>query len=163
MNSSAAMRTVITNNVVEFIFENINLNRSAGTPPVGGHGDVLFKIKTKPNLSAGSSVMSTAGIYFDYNFPVNTNMATTTFAALSSTIFMKDDSISVYPNPANLIVNFNSNSTIKSIELYDVQGRILETQVGNVANLDISNKTNGIYFVKITTDKGSKVEKIVKK
>ena len=163
MNSSAAMRTVITNNVVEFIFENINLNRSAGTPPVGGHGDVLFKIKTKPNLSAGSSVMNTAGIYFDYNFPVNTNMATTTFATLSSTIFTKDDSISVYPNPANLIVNFNSNSTIKSIELYDVQGRILETQVGNVANLDISNKTNGIYFVKITTDKGSKVEKIVKK
>jgi hypothetical protein len=28
--------------------------------------------------------------------------------------------------------------------------------------LDISDKTNGIYFLKITTEKGSKVEKLVK-
>ena len=155
LSSSDPMRATITANKAEFIFQNINKGP-------GGHGNVLFKIKTKSTLGNGSSVNKSANIYFDYNAPVATNSFQTTFATLSSSIFTKDDSISVYPNPANSIVNFTSNSTIKSIELYDVQGRILETQVGNVSNLDISNKTNGIYFVKITTDKGSKVEKIVK-
>ena len=162
ISTSAPVEARITNDIVEFIFKNINLPRSSGNPPVGGHGDVLFKIKTKPTLTAGSSVMNTAGIYFDYNFPINTNMATTTFANLSNSIFLKDDSISVFPNPTNSVVNINSKSEILTIELYDVQGRILETLVGNNRKIDISDKTNGIYFLKITTEKGSKVERIIR-
>ena len=161
MNSSADVRTVITSNKVEFIFENINLNRTTGNPPVGGHGDVLFKIKTKPTLSSGSSVMNNAGIYFDYNFPIITNDATTTFAVLSNSVFKTDSSVTVSPNPANAIINIKANSEIKNIELYDVQGRILETILNDNA-IDISNKTNGIYFLKITTEKGAKVEKVIK-
>ena len=162
LHTSAPVEARITNDIVEFIFKNINLPRSSGNPPVGGHGDVLFKIKTKPTLTAGSSVMNTAGIYFDYNFPINTNMATTTFANLSNSIFLKDDSISVFPNPTNSVVNINSKTEILTTELYDVQGRILETLVGNNRKLDISDKTYGIYFLKITTEKGSKVERIIK-
>ena len=161
MNASANLRTVITNNIVEFIFENINLARRSGNPPVGGHGDVLFKIKTQANLAAGSSVMNNAGIYFDYNFPIITNDAVTTFATLSNQVFKTDASVSVSPNPATSIINVNCNSSIKSIELYDVQGRVLEI-IMNANNLDISNKTTGIYFIKITTENGAKVEKIIK-
>jgi hypothetical protein len=43
-----------------------------------------------------------------------------------------------------------------------MQGRILQTMLGNQKVLDISDKANGIYFLKITTEKGSKVEKIIK-
>lgn len=164
LNSSNPVYTRITGNIVEFIFDNINLEAAHGTPPVGGHGDVLFKIKTKDNLVNNDTVLQKAGIYFDYSSPMDTNDAETTFAELSNPGFEQDNSVKIYPNPTNSIININSNFNIKSIELYDIQGRILETilEDSSAFRLDISSKSNGIYFLKIKTDKGIKVEKIVK-
>lgn len=162
LSSSNPSSTRISGNMVEFIFEDINLAEASGNPPVGGHGDVLFKIKTKDNLVANDTVLQRAGIYFDYNFPVITNDAETIFATLSNAVFELDSSISVHPNPATAMININANSNIKILELYDIQGRILETVLGNSKALNISDKADGIYFLKITTEKGSKVEKIIK-
>ena len=164
LNSSNPSSTRITGNTVEFIMQNINLAAAAGTPPVGGHGDVLFKIRTKDNLVTNDTVLQRAGIYFDYNAPVQTNDAETTFATLNNPGFEHDNSIKVYPNPTNAVININCNSIIESVELYDIQGRILETRLENSNNVifDISSKQNGIYFMKITSDNGSKIEKIVK-
>lgn len=164
LDNSHPVYTRITGNVVEFIFKNINLAAADGNPPVGGHGDVLFKIKSLSNLVNGDVVTKSAKIYFDYNAPIETNAAQTTYQNLSNSIHQLDSSISIYPNPTNSFVTINCNSNIKSIELYDVQGRILETSIENntTSKLDISDKQNGIYFVKINTENGSKVEKIVK-
>lgn len=163
LNTSHDSYIRITGNVVEFIFENINLQAAQGNPPVGGHGNVLFKIKSKNDLVSGDSVSKSASIFFDYNAPISTNIEQTTFMSLSNSIFEFDNSVSIYPNPTSSKININSNFNIKSIELYDVQGRVLVTQIGSSKSIDISDKTIGIYFVKITTEKGSKVEKIVKK
>lgn len=164
LNTSHPAYTRITGNIVEFIFENINLAASSGTPPVGGHGDVLFKIKSLNSLVAGDFVEKSANIYFDYNAPIDTNVAQTTYQLLSNSIHQLDSSVIVSPNPTSSFIKINCNSTIKSVELYDVQGRILETSLKNnsTAKFDISEKQNGIYFLKITTENGSKVEKIVK-
>jgi len=161
-NSNDQVYARINGNRVEFIFENINLERNAINPPVGGHGDVLFKIKTKSDLVVGDIIMNTASIYFDYNAPILTNEAVTTFATLSNAGFEFDSSISVHPNPANATININANSNIKILELYDMQGRILQAILGNSKVLNISDKANGIYFLKIISEKGSKVEKIIK-
>jgi hypothetical protein len=160
LHTSYNAYTRIVNNKVEFIFENIQL---AGSP-TGGHGHVLFKIKSKNTLQLNDNVSINADIFFDYNFPIDTDFATTTFQTLNNSSFMKDDSISIFPNPANSVVTIKCDSTIKSIELFDVQGRILVTKVisENSEVLDISDKANGIYFLKITSDKGSKVEKLLK-
>ena len=164
LNTSNPAYVKITGNVVEFIFQNINLAATSGTPPVGGHGDVLFKIKTLNTLTTGDIVGKTADIFFDYNAPVNTGMANTTFQLLNNNQFVIDNSIVVSPNPTSSIINIKGNSAIKLVELYDVQGRILaaKTEDNTSINIDLSDKQNGIYFVKITTDNGSKVEKIVK-
>ncbi|UPT69729.1 MAG: leucine-rich repeat domain-containing protein [Flavobacterium sp. JAD_PAG50586_2] len=164
LNSSNPSSTRIVGNTVEFVLQDINLAAAAGTPPVGGHGDVLFKIKTKDNLAANDTVLQRAGIYFDYNFPVVTNDAETTFAELSNPISEFDNSIKIYPNPTNAFINISSEFGIETIELYDIQGRILEThfETSTFFKLDISSKSKGIYFLKIKTEKGSKVEKIVK-
>ncbi len=164
LNTSHEVYTKLTGNDIEFIFEGINLAAASGNPPVGGHGTILFKIKSKPNLVTNDFVTKTADIYFDYNFPIATNIETTTFAALSNSIFTIDESVVVSPNPTNGIVNIESKSNIKSIELYDVQGRILQTIVENnmTSKIDISTKENGIYFLKINTDYGSKAVKIMK-
>ena len=166
--ASDNVRTDVKGNVAEFIFQNINLSQANGGP--GGHGNVLFKIKTLPTLPTNTEVKNKANIYFDYNFPVITNEAKTTFAVLNNLGFVIDTSVSIYPNPTcskininvNCNDNINCNNAIKSIEVFDIQGRILEKIIGNEDSIDLSNKNNGIYFLKINTDKGSKVEKIVK-
>lgn len=164
LNTSHPAYTRITGNVVEFIFKNINLAASSGTPPVGGHGDVLFKIKSLSSLVAGDFVEKNAKIYFDYNAPVDTNVSQATYAVLSNSVRQLDSSISLYPNPTNGVVNISSKFNIKSVELYDVQGRILETSIEQNSNIkfDISEKQNGVYFLKINSENGSKVEKIIK-
>ena len=162
LDTSHSCYTRIVGNTVEFIFEGINLEARSGNPPVGGHGDVLFKIRTRGDLVANDLVAKAANIYFDYNFPVLTNTAETVFALLSNSGFDFDASILVFPNPTNSRITINANTKIKSMELYDTQGRILQTVLGNQKDLDISSKSNGIYFLKITTEKGTTIEKLIK-
>jgi hypothetical protein len=157
MNSSNPVYARINRNIVEFIFQNIQLES-------GGHGNILLKIKSKNNLQVGDEVNKKADIYFDYNFPILTNDAETVFQSLNNPDFQNDASISVYPNPTNGIVTVNSNNSIKSIQLYDVQGRLLQTNLvnENETTIDVSTKAKGVYFLKILSDKGMKVEKIVR-
>ncbi len=155
--ASHAVDMKITGNKVEFVFENINL-------PIGGHGNVLFKIKTLPTLTIGDEVSNTANIFFDYNAPIDTNEARTAFNNLSKSDFVKDNSVTVYPNPAKNKVTVKATGTIKSVQLYDVQGRILQTIIEdkNQVTIDLSMQLTGIYFVTVTTLQGSSTQKIIK-
>ncbi|MCF6132831.1 T9SS type A sorting domain-containing protein [Flavobacterium wongokense] len=157
LDSSALVTARITGNVVEFIFPNINLHS-------GGHGNILLKVRSNNTLVEGDSVSKRANIYFDYNLPVETLPENTVFQSLSNPDVPVDASISIYPNPTRGNVNINCNNTIKSIQLYDIQGRLLQTSLidKNETSIDISNQANGVYFVKIISDKGMGVKKIVK-
>ena len=163
LNSSHPVVVNIKANIVEFIFENINLPPSIMNP-IGGHGNVLFKIKTKGNLYPGDTVENTANIYFDYNAPIVTNEAKTTFAVLNAEQFNRDTSIKLEPNPTRDFIKIRSKNTLQSVQLFDVNGRILQTAIENKkeTTIDLSAVTKGIYFVKINSDKGSKIEKLIK-
>lgn len=162
IDASANSYTRVRGNKVEFIFENIMLNPAAGNPPVGGHGNVLFKMKTDAALQTGNSVLNRANIYFDYNFPIETNDAETVFQELSNGDFIKDESIVAYPNPSDGIVEVKASAAIKTLHLFDVQGRLLQTVIGNTTSekIDISDRSSGIYFLKVTSEKGVNVIKI---
>jgi Leucine-rich repeat (LRR) protein len=164
LNASHANYTRVSNHWVEFIFESVDLAQATGNPPVGGHGNVLFKIKTLHTLASGAQVENKANIYFDYNAPIETNAARTTFQMLSNPDFNTDQSVVMFPNPAKNHISIHCDSIIKTVELFDIQGRMLQTAIVNsdAMMLDISDKSSGIYFVRITTEKGMKTEKLVK-
>lgn len=161
--ASHAVETKISGNKVEFIFENINLPSSIQNP-IGGHGNVLFKIKTIPTLVVGDEVSNTANIFFDYNAPIQTNEARTTIATLTKDDFIKDETITVAPNPTKNRITVSAKNKLKSVLLFDVQGRLLQTVLEHdkTTTLDISNQAHGVYFLKVITEIGSSVEKIVK-
>ena len=158
IESSASVYTRINNNVAEFIFQNINLK------PGGGRGHILLKVKSKSNLVADDTVSQKANIYFDYNFPIETNDEKTTFAALGVNENELDQTVKVYPNPVVNEVQISAQNNIRSVQVYDIQGRLLQVQTGGEMNavLDLSTHNQGVYFLKITTDSGSKVERIIK-
>ncbi|MFN8273263.1 MAG: T9SS type A sorting domain-containing protein [Flavobacteriaceae bacterium] len=153
----------IRDSVVEFIFRGIHLPPSNGGP-IGGHGNVLFKIKTLPTLQVGDEIANTANIFFDYNHPIETNEARSAYANLSQPIFVKDESISLLPNPAKDKITVSALYALKSIEIYDAQGRLLQTIIDNnkTKNIDLSSYVRGVYLVKINTQKGSAVQKLIK-
>lgn len=71
----------------------------------------------------------------------------------------------IYPNPIqNLLTIYNtSNTEITSIKLYDVLGRLILAEEGNVSEIDVSHLNSGVLFVEIETDNGVVTKKIIKK
>ncbi len=157
LNSSHAMRAKVAGNTLEFMIPNASL-------AVADHGNILFKVKTRPSLVAGSTVSNKARIFFDYKFPEVTNNADTMFELLSAGGFEKDNSVTIYPNPVKNILNVTSDGTVRYVELYDMQGRLLETGIVNdiSTTIDLTSRAAGMYFVKVTTDKGVKVENVIR-
>lgn len=157
LNSSHGMTARIKENVIEFIFDNISLG-------VMDHGNILFKLKPKSGLMQGDTVANQANVYFDYQAPVMTNEAVTVFGTLNNRDFAKDISINMYPNPSGNVVNIKADSNIQSLEMYDIQGRLLQALMLNTteATIDISKRASGIYFMKVKTEQGIKVEKLVR-
>ncbi|MDQ6530755.1 T9SS type A sorting domain-containing protein [Flavobacterium sp. LHD-85] len=150
-------------NKVEFIFEGINLPFDDAS----NDGYVAFKIKTKPTLVVGDTFTNEANIYFDYNFPILTNTATSTFkTVLSTEEFNFSRYLSLYPNPANQFLNIsqNQNIEVQSYEIYDVLGQLV-LAVPNAkitSSIDISRLRAGNYFIKVKSDKGSSSMKFIK-
>lgn len=157
LNSSDPVMVHVQGNTAEYVFNGINL-------AIGGHGNILLKIKTNNGLQNGDTVVNRADIFFDYNLPITTNDAETTFQMLSVGGH-EDQSIAIYPNPTNGQINVTASTNITSLQLYDIQGRLLQTALRNepAVSIDISGKQNGVYFLKVISDKGTNIEKIVKK
>jgi len=78
--------------------------------------------------------------------------------------FIIDSSVKIYPNPVKDVFTVDADTAIESLELYDVQGRLLQisTAGSNSASFDMSSRQRGIYFLKVYTDKSIKVERILK-
>ncbi|WP_125723689.1 DUF7619 domain-containing protein [Flavobacterium ustbae] len=162
-SSHSFVTKISEGNKVEFIFEGINLPFD----DANNDGYVAFKIKTKSTLVVGDSFTNDANIYFDYNFPILTNKATSTFkATLANQNFDFSKYFVLYPNPSNQILNIsqNENIDIKSIEIYDVLGQIIIAvpNAKTTSNIDVSKLKTGNYFIKVKSDKGSSNTKFVK-
>lgn len=149
-------------NKVEFIFENINLPFD----DANNDGYIAFKIKTLPTLVVGDTFQNEANIYFDYNFPILTNKATSTFKTLATTDFEFSTYFNIYPNPVKEVLNINLKNSIEvqSIAIYDILGQmvIAVPNATSVTKVDVSKLASGKYFLKMNTDKGSSNMKFIK-
>ena len=68
--------------------------------------------------------------------------------------------VEVYPNPAASMLNIKADR-LKKVELMDMSGRRLATTAQ--PRLDLSRLPAGAYFVRVTTDGGTTVRRVVKK
>ena len=73
--------------------------------------------------------------------------------------------ISVYPNPSHSVITIESTGiSINNLEMFDIYGRkVKELKVNNNKfNVNISELSKGIYFVKLKTDNGIIINKVIK-
>lgn len=83
----------------------------------------------------------------------------------ASLLDLENDAIALFPNPTNSILHIDhSNSIIQSIELYDVEGRLLRMEEVNAmhSELDLSGYQASTYLLKITTSNGSTFKRFIK-
>lgn len=88
-------------------------------------------------------------------------------ASMAEPMLVEATKVRVFPNPVNdeLSVNVRDISGPVTVNIYDMQGRIvLSQQVTQSGSLNVSKLTKGVYFVRMTDQKGEHVaeEKIVK-
>lgn len=91
--------------------------------------------------------------------PIEGNPNLSPCAALSSDQFALNDA-RIYPNPANDILQVNTEVTIDKIEIYSLLGKKVLTKE-NSKEINVSLLQKGIYLVKIFSEKASIMKKIV--
>jgi hypothetical protein len=87
-------------------------------------------------------------IVFDTTAPV---LGTNDFKQGSNTI-------SLYPNPAQEVLNISSSNSITNIEVYDLLGKKVATN-NNTKNVNVAALGKGAYIVKVVHENGSVVAK----
>jgi len=161
-DSSHDLVTRISGNKVEFIFENINLPFD----DANNDGYIAFKIKTLDTLVEGDTFENDAQIFFDYNFPIQTNVAQTSIQSPLSTADFESSGFEIYPNPSQDKLFIKGLEAIKSVSIYDISGRLINevSLIGTRTNIEISTEKlgQGAYFVKVKTNVGEFVKKVVK-
>ena len=76
---------------------------------------------------------------------------------------IETNDIIVYPNPVNDKLYIEILTQTLTIEIYDVHGRRLLSAISSQPSvIDVENLKSGIYFVKINTEKGNIVKRIIK-
>ncbi len=75
------------------------------------------------------------------------------------------ESISVYPNPTNDILNIEvADAQIQSLRIYDLNGALVKSidHQNDFTQVNVSHLENGIYLIEIGTEKGTEIKRFVK-
>lgn len=85
----------------------------------------------------------------------------------SIVVMEAEQAIDIYPNPTNEILKIRSkNLRVINVEIFDVYGRKQNVRVNNLlsneSRINISQLSAGVYFVKILTDAGEAIKKVLK-
>ncbi len=99
-----------------------------------------------------------------YNYAITAADVSSLFTnnTLSSQNFNQNNlEVSIYPNPANDVLNIEMANQVKSIEIYNIQGQ--KVKIANQKQINVSELSSGMYMIKIQdTDNAVSTKKFVK-
>ncbi len=146
--SHLAYARIIRGNVVEFIFENIQLPFEDEQ----NDGYVAFKIKTKPTLVLGDVLANKAEIYFDFNFPIITNE---THTVVQNPVVGGEEpgapqaSVVIFPNPTQDWLYFQSKEEISKVLLFALNGKLVESYEVSGNRFKMKHLPKGAYLIRL--------------
>jgi uncharacterized repeat protein (TIGR01451 family) len=150
--SSHPYELTANGNILKFLFEDINLPDSTSNELMS-HGFIRFSVKTS-ELQDFSEILNDAAIYFDYNTPVITNNAVTSFFSPTFELVPSLD-LRTMPNPTTgttyLTLKTESNEPIM-VEVFNALGaqvQFFEREMQPEFKLDLTSLTDGLYVVRV--------------
>lgn len=60
-----------------------------------------------------------------------------------------ENAVSVYPNPANDVVNFQINTLVENVMIFDINGKFVANENATDNRINVSNLNNGVYFARL--------------
>lgn len=149
---------------LNFRFDAIDLPPSVADTSIG-KGYVVFQVKPKPGYAIGDVIPNTANIYFDFNPAIVTNTFLTEFVSVLKVDSFLNNQTIIYPNPTSNVLNIESKTNILNIEIIDINGRSLlsKSQNSSSTSINVESLSKGVYFVKVSNEKGNFVQKFIKK
>lgn len=116
-------------------------------------GVYTIQVTHKATLIGGSQIFSLIG---------NGNVGLT----LDNEDYVYDNSIFIYPNPANNVLNYNVKNGVElsSINIHDISGKqvFANGNANGTSTIDIAALSSGVYFVTFQSDKNSVTKKFIK-
>ena len=91
---------------------------------------------------------------------------TITMQSNLSTHSFLSNNLLIFPNPADNVINISNtlNVVFKSVQLTDINGRVVKSELVNASNAQISieDLSAGVYLMTINTNQGNISKKIIK-
>ncbi len=124
-------------------------------------GDGNSSIDEEPTHSYAQANSYTIHLTASYCSRSSTYQQSVTIDPLSIAEF--SEQTLMYPNPTKGLLNIKSAGT-ESIEIIDVDGKIVTQKAisKGIETLDLTELPSGIYFVKLTSNEGNLVKKLIK-
>lgn len=115
-----------------------------------GQVDVMMATLNTSEINSGRSSLK------------NSNISTNCSGIISSALNELNEKIRIYPNPSNGKLFFSTSELIKSIKVTNIIGKeIYSTNNFNNNSIDLINFNNGVYFINLSTEKGTITKKII--
>ena len=115
------------------------------------------------NTNIKVEAIDSKGLFVDSEFKVNVKgIATTLFSGSNI------NSLQVYPNPVKSILYIYTGleENIENVQLFDSEGRMIRFKYNfnqNIIQINLSDLEQGMYVLKILSDKKETIKKVVKK
>jgi hypothetical protein len=77
-------------------------------------------------------------------------------------IALNPSKVVIFPNPTQSNLFIDADAEISQVEIYNMQGQRLQTEVTNNKVIATNNLASGVYMLRITSEKGVSVHKFVK-
>ncbi len=139
-------------------YKNLTGINTANSP----RADIIANAAAVPALPQNWELVGTEGALLDLTNSVYVDSIVfdnVVPAALGTADFGNtNNTISLYPNPAQEVLNITSSNSITKIEVYDMQGRNVASNI-NASVVNVAALVKGAYIVKVVQENGSVVAK----
>jgi len=78
---------------------------------------------------------------------------------IEDNVFFKD--LKVYPNPTTNQFSITSNSILNSVKIINLTGQLVKEIKHNLNEIDVSDLSNGLYFIELTSNNQKGVKRLV--
>ena len=146
-NLSNKSQNIVLSDAFGNVIDNVNYSDSAPWPTAAdGQGSYLQLTSNSLDNNLGSSWV-----------------ASNTLLSNNKNIYLSDN-IKIYPNPAFDFITILDENEILKIEIIDIYGKLIKSEkvYRKQTNVDVNELLEGLYFLKIYDNLGSKTEKFIK-